>query len=134
MKNFIYITGVALHILIAQYAFYCAYMSNKIMAIRGAEWVLTKPVQNSWLGLYDNYMALAWVVGSIVVMWTAWAAKLNIGSKIIGGFFVFSTWNNYSDYLFHKEAVQHLSEWISLLAFIIFAIATPIIWYKSRRI
>jgi len=134
VKNTIYTLGVLLHLAIAQYAFLTATWHNDFMLARGSVWITSPHVDNPFAGMYDFYMAFAWLVGAALVLWASFAMKLNLLSKIIGGFFLYSTWNNCADFIGGSELlVNQLLDYTAIGAYLMFVLIISLKTYEKWK-
>jgi len=120
VKNWIYITAVALHLALAQTAFILAGIANSVMRACGSEWTQTVPCDNIYAGWYDKFMALAWLVGAGLVAYFAFVLKLNRWSKSVGLLFGLSAFNQFADSWIFNTWVLYTAEILVLITYMIF--------------
>lgn len=138
MKNFLYITAVLVHMGFAEWAYYNAYLSNKATDECGAHWALVNDSGElvdciNWhVGLYDLWLAIAWFFGAVCVFGLAHYLKLNLASKIIGGFFAYSTWCNVVDYSMDPTVATKI-EWFALGLYITLSIIAVVLWVTKWK-
>jgi len=128
MNTNIHIALTITVLVLSQFGYYYAYLSNEITLSCD---VVEKRCDNPYYGMFDIFKSAIQLLFSAA--WTLVAFKI-VKSNIAFGisfFWVFSVWNEFADYLWHEAYIFKLDEPINLLIGVAASIILSVVWRKK---